>query len=495
MPVNNDRDEIDSWLDADVQPLPPPPGTFDRVSRQARRRKAGRAIVSAAGAAVLVTGLAFTPKVAGSLFSQPAGQPEGSAISSPPLPPPTPSNPGGGNGTPAGRSSSAVPTPAAASSLSPGGSGQPVPARFRPTSVTFIGTHMGAVIGQAGTPGNCGPPVKADCTSLAGTSNYGTTWYGVSAPVTGAPAGSAGVSGLRFLDTRTGWAFGPELWVTHDGGAHWRQESTRRLRVISLETAGNRAFALFASCAGTGADFAAHCTSFRLFSSSSAAGGDWRPVPGAARDLRPAGTAAAQVRSASAGLVLVAGPVAAPEAGTGYVLAPSGTVLSGPLTGGPWTVNGQAPCQPAVVPGSGQPARAAFTAGSNELFVACTSAAPGAGGLYVKNIWASADGGKHWQRAGPVSGPGIATSLAAAQGGLVVLATTTCIDVSADGGGTWRQVYGSPPGAAAGLQGFSYVGMTDSQHGVAVPADTSLHEILITSDGGSSWQSSLVSSG
>jgi hypothetical protein len=37
--------------------------------------------------------------------------------------------------------------------------------------------------------------------------------------------------------------------------------------------------------------------------------------------------------------------------------------------------------------------------------------------------------------------------------------------------------------------------MTDSQHGVAVPADTSLHEILITSDGGSSWQSYLVSSG
>ena len=301
------------------------------------------------------------------------------------------------------------------------------------------------------------------------------------------------MSGLRFLDTRTGWAFGPELWVTHNGGAHWSQESTGGLRVISLETAGNRAFALFASCAGTGADFAAHCTSFRLFSSS-AASGSWRPVPGVAGDLRPAGTAAAQVRSASAGLVLVAArwPTRKPDRLPARAVR---AVLSGPLTGGPWTVNGQAPCQPAVVPGSGQPARAAFTAGSNELFVACTSAAPAAGGLYVKNVWASADGGKRWQRAGRVSGPGIATSLAAAQGGLVVLATTTCIDVSADGGRTWRQVYGSPPGAAAGLQGFSYVGMTDSQHGVAVPADTSLHEILITSDGGSSWQSSLVSSG
>ncbi len=494
MPVSNHRDEIDSWLDADVQPLPPPPGTFERVSRRARRRKAGRAIASAAGAAVLVTGLAITPRVAGSLFSHPAGQAESSAITSPTLPAPTPSNPGGGHGTTAGRSSSAIPTPTAGSSLSPSGSGQPVPARFRPTSVTFIGTHMGAVIGQAGTPGNCGPPVKADCTSLAGTSDYGRTWYGVSAPVTGAPAGPAGVSGLRFLDTRTGWAFGPELWVTHDGGAHWTQESTRGLRVTSLETAGNRAFALFASCSGTGADFAAHCTSFRLLSSS-AAGGGWQPVAGVAGDLRPAAAGAAGVPPPAASLVLVAGPVANPEAGTGYVLAPSGTVLSGPLTGGPWTVNGQAPCQSAVVPGSGQPARAAFTAGSNELFVACTSAAPAAGGLYVKNVWASADGGKHWQRAGRVSGPGIATSLAAAQGGLVVLATTTCIDLSADGGSSWRQVYGSPPGAAAGQQGFSYVGMTDGQHGVAVPADAGLHEVLITDDGGSSWRLSLVSSG
>ena len=92
-------------------------------------------------------------------------------------------------------------------------------------------------------------------------------------------------------------------------------------------------------------------------------------------------------------------------------------------------------------------------------------------------------------------GPGIATSLAAAQGDLVVLATTTCIDVSTDGGANWRQAYGSPPGAAAGRRGFSYVGMTAEAHGVAIPADTGLHEVFITVDGGTSWQPRPVKSG
>ena len=65
--------------------------------------------------------------------------------------------------------------------------GRPPPAHFQPTSITMISDSIGAVIGQAGTPGHCGPPVAADCTSLAGTSDYGTSWYGVSAPVTGGP--------------------------------------------------------------------------------------------------------------------------------------------------------------------------------------------------------------------------------------------------------------------------------------------------------------------
>src|SRR5260370_38280312 len=118
----------------------------------------------------------------------------------------------------------------------------------------------GGGIGEAGKAGHC-PIVASDCTSLAGTSDYGTTWYGVSAPVTGAPDGSHGVSQLRFLTIRDGGAFGPELFVTHDGGAHWKREQTDGMRGTDLETAGDRAFAIFATSTGTGPAYAAHCTS------------------------------------------------------------------------------------------------------------------------------------------------------------------------------------------------------------------------------------------
>ena len=41
--MTDPRDRIDTWLSTEVEPLAPPPGTFGRIQRRARRRKAGRA--------------------------------------------------------------------------------------------------------------------------------------------------------------------------------------------------------------------------------------------------------------------------------------------------------------------------------------------------------------------------------------------------------------------------------------------------------------------
>src|SRR5262249_40940908 len=49
-PVPEPRDELDSWLNVQVKPLLPPPGTFEPVSGQARRRRIRRALLSAGGA-------------------------------------------------------------------------------------------------------------------------------------------------------------------------------------------------------------------------------------------------------------------------------------------------------------------------------------------------------------------------------------------------------------------------------------------------------------
>ena len=83
---------------------------------------------------------------------------------------------------------------------------------------------------------------------------------------------------------------------------------------------------------------------------------------------------------------------------------------------------------------------------------------------------------------------GTATSVAGTAGGTIVLATTAGLQVSTDGGATWTAAHGALPSG-----GFSYVGMTDPQQGVAVPADTAQHAVWFTFDGGQTWQASPIS--
>jgi hypothetical protein len=473
--VTDPRDKIDSWLDADVEPLPPPPGAFGLISRQARRRKASRALVSAVGAVALIAAAVALPHAAQTLLHRGTGDsPRAVAAGASPhrtAPSPGKTRQAMGGATP--ETHSATIAPPATSSLSAGNSGGAVPRNFQPTSVTFINMRIGAVIGQAGTPGHCATPY---CTSLAGTSDYGTSWYGVTAPVNGAPSGASGVSQIRFLNLSDGWAFGPGLWVTHDGGAHWTPELTSGLRVTDLETADGRAFAIFASCTGDTATYAAHCGSFSLFSSL-ARSDRWLPVSGPAGGLKLSG--AGLGHPATASLLLAAG--------TGYLLAPSGQIYSGPLTGAAWTVAGQAPNAPGAPGPDGQPTTGLLAARSSLLFELCARTTE-AGGSQAKSVYSSADGGKTWRQAGTAPPAGIARSLAAAQGNLVVLATTAGLAVSNDGGATWTQTETGPRGAAAGRPGFSYVGMTDHQQGVAVPADPQLREVFTTTDGGATWQ-------
>jgi hypothetical protein len=473
--MSDPRDRIDDWLNADVQPLTPRPGTFDKIQHRARRRKLSRALMSSAGIVIVIAAAVTIPQVVSTLRSNGSGHGQPVAAGSHPASV-RPTVTGSGGVSPNAHSSAEV-TPQG-SALSATGSGSPVPANFQPTSVTFVGPNIGAVIGQAGIPGHCS---TSNCTSLAGTSNYGSSWYGVSAPLTGAPGGTTGVGQLRFLNTKDGWAFGPQLYATTDGGANWTRQSTDGMRVTDLETAGDRAFALFATCTGGGAAYGSNCTTFSLYMSV-AGSGQWQPVPGPVSDLAPsqAGT------GASASLVLTGS--------TGYLLAPSGELLSGPLTGGAWSVVGQ---QQQCLPGSpspdGQPTGALLAADTAELVLVCTSATDSATGTQTKSVTESTDNGKTWSAAQTVSMPGIATSVANQGTSLVVLATDEGLFLSTDGGATWKLGQASPASAPAGEGGFSYVGMTSAADGVALPADASLHEVFTTTNGGQTWQVRAVS--
>jgi hypothetical protein len=457
--VTDPRDQLDDWLATEVTPLRPPQGALDRIRRRARRRKTRQVVLASAACAVVLGAGVAAPQIAASLGST-RNRPATAGRLSPPVTRPP--------------SAGATSSPAATASQSAGPiqlqqrtmlsattSGTIPPGHFQPTSVTFVGNGqgglVGAVIGQAGPP--C---ATADCTSLAGTSNYGASWYGVSAPIAPAPSGSGGVSQLRFATMKDGWAFGPALYETAGGGWPWRQEDTDGQHVISLEASPQAALAIFGTCSGTGTEYATGCTSYALYGSA-AGSTTWSPVavPAAFAHMSPSAT------ESSAPLLVISGSA-------GYVVTPLGQVLSGPVSGGTWSVVGQAPCSPAGIQLAASPTR---------LLVGCY-----AGGQVTIESSAS---GTNWQRAGTVAVSGTPTSLAAAAGGQVVLATTAGIYDSADGGATWQPASVSGPAPAGG---FNYVGMTTSALGVAVPADALLGDVYVTHDGGKTWDPSPITS-
>ena len=57
------RDDVDAWLSERIEPLPPPPGTFELIKRRARRRKYRKLAITATSAAVIVAAAVTVPQV------------------------------------------------------------------------------------------------------------------------------------------------------------------------------------------------------------------------------------------------------------------------------------------------------------------------------------------------------------------------------------------------------------------------------------------------
>lgn len=453
-PPGGERDPIERWLSSDVDLLPPPPGMFERVHRRARRRRAALAMAGASGAAVIIAAAVVLPQVAGNLLpggTNPA-RINGSHTASGSSHTPRRGSPGPHPSThsPATRPAALPAGPA----LSATGTGGRPPTGFGPTSVTFAGPSLGAVLGQA-------PCAAGRCTAVAGTNDYGVTWTRIGGPDAGPPHSAAGVSQIRFsIDQLDGWAYGPSLYATHDGGASWHSVPLHG-RVIDLSTINGMTFAVVARCAGTGARYAADCTSFALYRTA-AASDAWRRVPGAAA----AGPAA------PGGLQLT-------EQG-GFLLA-GGRLFAGPVAAGRWHQVGYAPQgRPACLAGQQAAGAAVIAPAGGVLYLAC----PASPDRRALTVYSSSDGGMTWQQAGQLATRGRPTSLAAIQGGSLVLATTGGMYYSADAT-TWQpaSVAGQVPSG-----GFTFVGLTNAQEGVAIAADQGGGRLFVTTDGGMSWR-------
>lgn len=132
-------------------------------------------------------------------------------------------------------------------------SAAPVPAGFGPVSVAAVSDSNWWLLGSA-------PCKSPPCTAIVATHNAGRSFSALPAPRT------AEIHELRFADADNGFAFGPDLWSTHDGARAWKRINVGG-SVVQLAVSRRWAYAVVRSASGGG----------RLLRSS--VGRDaWRPI-------------------------------------------------------------------------------------------------------------------------------------------------------------------------------------------------------------------------
>ena len=445
-------DELRARIAA-IPRLEPAPRRWGGIAGFFRARGGGiRALSTLAAAAVLVVAAALVIATLPGSGNRPGGQGGAPAIS-----------PGGAAGSPAASSGSQVvvvtsPGPSSAPSASPMPAG--VPAGFQAASVTFVSPSDGWALGT----GSCG---SSSCVAVVHTTDGGRTWTAVAAPAAAfqpmppQPGSGAGVNGIRFASATDGWAFGPSLWATHDGGATWTQVSIPGLgsgaQVVALETSAGTVQAVVYD--GN--------ASYRIASS-------------------PIGSNSWQLSAVK--VPVGAGPVPQIQlvlsGSSGWMVEVDRVVVGGArLTNGTWS-SWTPPCATAMGPAI----VAAST--STDLVAECDGGVwgtPQDAGQTGNHLYVSHDGGSAFtQSSSPVPLTEVG-EVAAPANGTIVLAGSTgtspvpAIDTSTNGGASWT-TFGLPAGASV-----TYLGFTTASQGVAIVQAGTQSHLYMTYDGGGTW--------
>jgi photosystem II stability/assembly factor-like uncharacterized protein len=329
-------DELEALLRQDPERLAPPAGSWETITRRARRRRWAKGGVGvAAGAIVLAGAVPAVLAVRHTSDNQTLSLRPQHAVSRPMQT----SRPVG----PAVRRTST----AAATTV----------AGLAPTSVSFVSQDVGWLWGATH---HLGPGI------VAKTTNGGGAWTPVGTPpqIAATDPNGSGDSGIRFADGDTGYVFGRRLFLTDNGAQTWNPVSLPG-RVIDLETMNNRVWAL-TGCTG--------CRTLHLYAATVTEPAHFTIVPNV--HLKASGVAI----EGGIGNIAVAKTAA-------YVLVGDHDLWS-TADGVAWSRKND-PC-----PTDAGFADSISAWGSTDLTVVCGSAP--SGGSEAKQVFTSTDSGATW---------------------------------------------------------------------------------------------------
>jgi photosystem II stability/assembly factor-like uncharacterized protein len=257
---------------------------------------------------------------------------------------------------------------------------------------------------------------------------------------------------VRFANLDDGWVFGPDLWSTHDGGAHWARPMSEigpDHPVMALEAASGLVHAVVGA--------------FEI-ETSPVDTDAWRASP------TTVPTGAGPVPSAELAL----------HGDAGWLVGVNRTVTGGArLQGGRWV-----PWDPPCADAGGSATLAAST--STDLVAICDEGVwtdrPRAERAYV-----SADGGSTFHEVStPVPLGDVHGAASPAPKVFVVAGSNSdsrVILTSANGGAGWKTVHREQV-----ARGWAELGFTNPRQGVVISSGGEAGRLLMTFDGGTTWK-------
>lgn len=343
----------------------------------------------------------------------------------------------------------------------------PVPGRagstFSPIDVSFTSPSDGWLLGVVMNDCGTGGVIEARTTVDGGLHWAKATappapWGGV------APNGSGnvpqdGVTRVLFANAKDGWAYGPGLWATRNGGVSWHEVSTHRHVVYSMAVTSGYVVATFGTCGSAGS----YCYAPATFTVETTPihRDAWRPAPRAVGEGAPALTAAGGTAYAyGAGTPSFPGKL---------------TLLAGPANGsGHWHSQAM-PCPAGAITAS--------AASATRLLLACAllGAHP-----TTTHLYRSTDGGARWtQFATRPLFDGASVIEQTPNGTLLTGGIYNGIELSRDGGRTWAQPANVDDSNSIQGGGYLAAALATNNDGYVIGY---LGPLWITRNGGKSWR-------